>query len=124
MIGLLALIGLLYGAYIYLGTSNLEKSESLSGEELVRIHGCRGCHQLGSMFRAPELEDLYNIKREFTDGTSEIATKEYLLESILFPNKKIVLGYTAIMPSYLKKIDKSELDSILSYITKSNKPKN
>ena len=60
-------------------------------------------------------------KREYTDGTSGIADEEYLKESILYPQRKIVKGYQPVMPSYQGLLVDKEIDAIIEYIKELSK---
>lgn len=86
------------------------------GQLLVEANGCRGCHQPGNMFRAPELEGLYGLERELDDGTKVTADEAYLIESIYEPLAKVVKGYPANMPSYKEQITDLEMQDIIAYL--------
>jgi cytochrome c oxidase subunit II len=45
-----------------------------------------------------------------------VADEQYIRESILQPNAKIVAGYQPIMPSYEGQIDEDQLQQIIEYI--------
>lgn len=96
--------------------SSPEEASINSGQELVETNGCRGCHQPGNMFRAPELEGLYGIERELADGSTVIADDAYLREAIWEPLAKVVKGYPANMPAYKEQITDLEMLDILAYL--------
>lgn len=93
-----------------------EQASVTSGQLLVERNGCRGCHQPGNMFRAPELEGLYGIERELDDGSKVVADDSYLSESIWEPLAKVVKGYPANMPAYKGQITDLEMQDILAYL--------
>ena len=64
----------------------------------------------------PTWKGLYGKKREFTNHDPVIADEAYLKESILYPNKKIVVGYPAAMPSYQGLLEEIEINAIIEYI--------
>ena len=64
----------------------------------------------------PTWKGLYGANREFTDGTSAISDEEYLKESILYPQRKIVKGYQPVMPSYQGLLVDVEINAIIEYI--------
>ena len=61
----------------------------------------------------PTWKNLYGANREFTDGTSQIADEAYLSESIIYPQRKIVVGYQPVMPSYDGLLSDKEIEAII-----------
>jgi len=86
------------------------------GERLYTANACHTCHSVdGTRLVGPTFQNLYGSEREFTDGTSAIADEEYLIESIVDPSVKIVVGYDDIMASY-DYLSESELQSLVEFI--------
>lgn len=112
----LALIGYLIATPKAKPPKSPEDTSAVNGQLLVEANGCRGCHQPGNMFRAPELEGLYGIERELDDGTKVIADDAYLTEAIWEPLAKVVKGYPANMPAYKEQISDLEMQDILAYL--------
>lgn len=96
--------------------SSAEDASIMEGQLIVESNGCRGCHQPGNMFRAPELEGLYGIERELDDGSKVIADDAYLIESIYEPLAKVVKGYPANMPEYKEQITDLQMQDIIAYL--------
>jgi mono/diheme cytochrome c family protein len=64
------------------------------GEGLFTSLGCQGCHSIdGSASSGPTLKGLFNSMVQLTNGQSVKADDQFLLESILDPDKQIVKGY-------------------------------
>lgn len=92
----------------------LETPEEL-GAKLVVKKACLQCHSTdGSPNTGPTWKGLFGSQREFRDGASAIADEDYLRESILEPNKKVVKGFDASMPRV--PISDREIDAIIRYI--------
>jgi cytochrome c oxidase subunit 2 len=87
-----------------------------SGERLYRELGCSGCHSGNSVVRAPPLEGVYNKPVPLTSGEVTLADEAYLRDSILFPAKQIVGGYTNDMPSFQGRINEEELLQVIAYL--------
>jgi cytochrome c oxidase subunit II len=49
-------------------------------------------------------------------GDVVLADEAYLRDSILFPEKQIVAGYTNAMPSFKGKIEEPELLEVIAYL--------
>jgi cytochrome c oxidase subunit 2 len=78
--------------------------------------GCTSCHSLdGSTGVGPSWLNLYGKQETLTDGSTVTVDDDYLKESILNPNAKIVEGYPAAMPAYVNFSDE-ELNLIIEYI--------
>jgi mono/diheme cytochrome c family protein len=64
------------------------------GEGLYTSLGCLGCHSIdGTPSSGPTLKGVFNSMVPLTTGQSVKADEQYLLESILDPDKQIVKGY-------------------------------
>src|SRR5699024_11411875 len=66
------------------------------GAALFEKYACKGCHFLDAGVKGkygPALVAVYGSTRHFTDEISAVADGDYLRESILDSNKKIVRGY-------------------------------
>lgn len=87
-----------------------------SGERLYRELGCSGCHEGKSVVRAPPLQGVYGKPVPLNDGEVVTADEAYLRDSILFPAKQIVGGYTNDMPSFNGKISEDELLEVIAYL--------
>lgn len=91
------------------------------GEKLFVKNGCTTCHgaggsgQIGTVASpGPKLAGVFGKTENTTSGPVQV-DENYLRESILRPNAKIVQGYTTVqMPPFVMK-DK-QLDAIIAYI--------
>lgn len=87
------------------------------GEQLYTQLGCQTCHSLdGSRLVGPSFQGLYGKNRVFADGSSATADENYIRESILNPNAKVIEGYPAAMPSYQGQIQEEGLNAIIEFI--------
>lgn len=87
-----------------------------SGERLFRELGCSGCHVGPSVVRAPPLEGLFGKPVPLNNNEVVTADEAYLRDSILFPAKQIVGGYTNDMPSFSGKINEEDLLQLIAYL--------
>ena len=93
-----------------------EGSLALEGRKRFLHYQCTACHTGDALARAPLLEDLYMQPVPLRDGSSKIADENYLRESILVPDAKVVAGYEPIMPSFQGQIPEDELIELIAYL--------
>ncbi len=87
------------------------------GEYLFKTRGCAQCHSVdGSYGTGPSLKGVFGYTHTLTDGSSIEAEENYLRESILFPQAKVVSGYQPVMPTYKGKLKDSEITALVEYI--------
>ncbi len=79
---------------------------------------CIACHTLdGNKGVGPSWKGLYGKAREFADGTNIPAADEnYIKDSILNPNSKLVKGFAAAMPSYQGQLSDSQINGIVEFM--------
>jgi cytochrome c oxidase subunit 2 len=87
-----------------------------AGEKLFNDLGCNTCHTGDSRARGPELRGLFGKRVKLVDGSEALADESYLRESILTPQKRVVAGYQAIMPSYVAQLDEEKVIQLIAYL--------
>ena len=69
----------------------------------------------GSKSPGPKLAGIFGTMQPMATGPGVMADENYIRESILRPNAKIVAGYTTVqMPAFVMKDD--QLDAIIAYL--------
>lgn len=101
--------------------SNLSLGEGLSPEEwgaqLYETKACITCHSLdGSPNTGPTFQGLMDRTRPLNDGSSVVADENYIRESILEPQSKVVQGYAPVMPTYQGVLKAEEIDALIAYL--------
>ncbi|MBX9766749.1 MAG: cytochrome c oxidase subunit II [Bdellovibrionales bacterium] len=90
------------------------------GKDLLTAKGCVACHSVdGSAKVGPTFKGIWERKRAFEgDGTAIATSIEYLSESILNPQAKIVAGYknAGVMPSFQGQVTPEEINQISEYM--------
>ena len=99
-----------------LGGPMASESMEKAGERQFAQLGCESCHQGGSGARGPQLAGIYDQKRRLSNGREVVADIDYIRESILHPQAKIVDGYDPIMPVFDGQINEQSLGQIVAYI--------
>ncbi len=93
-----------------------EGSLALEGRKRFLHYQCVACHSADALARGPILEDLYNQPVHLANGRTVIADENYLRESILRPDAKVVAGFEPIMPSFEGQIPEEELIQLIAFI--------
>lgn len=88
------------------------------GKEIYITRACNSCHSVdGSKSIGPTWKGLYGATRKFADGTGLKADDNYIKESILNSNKKIVKGYPPNqMPSYQGQLTDEDVTAVIEFI--------
>jgi cytochrome c oxidase subunit 2 len=87
-----------------------------NGERLFTELSCITCHKTDSTGRGPTLIGLYGSTVQLNDGRKIEADENYIRESIMNSQAKIVQGYQPIMPLYQTQISEENLLQLISYI--------
>lgn len=86
------------------------------GKIVYEENQCQTCHSLdGSDGIGPTHQGIWGREETLEDGTTITVDEEYLRESIVEPNAKIVEGYNPGMASYSYLSD-AEIESLIEYM--------
>jgi cytochrome c oxidase subunit 2 len=78
---------------------------------------CNRCHLPGgTLGRCPQLDGVAGRAVKLQDGSTATADDDYLRESILRPQAKIVAGFEPIMPAFESQLNEEQLLHLLAYI--------
>jgi cytochrome c oxidase subunit 2 len=78
---------------------------------------CIGCHNVdGTANIGPSFKDLYGEEQVMADGSTVVAEDNYIRESILYPQRRIVRGYGKNMSSFKGLLKDREINAIIDYI--------
>jgi cytochrome c oxidase subunit 2 len=87
------------------------------GKRVVERGGCASCHTTdGTVKTGPSFKGLFGKTETFADGSSVTVDENYIRESILEPNAKIVSGFTPQMPSFAGRFDDKQIAALIAYI--------
>lgn len=99
-----------------------EETPVSAGSRLFAELGCVTCHHSESGALGPNLAGVFGAEQVMTDGTTVLADENYLRESILNSQAKIVAGYAPIMPLFQGQINEDQLSQIIAYIKSLSNP--
>ena len=93
-----------------------EGSLASQGEKLFQKLACATCHTNDATGRGPALVGLFGKTVILTDNKTVVADENYIRESILNPQAKIVQGFGPIMPTFQGQVSEEDLLKLLAYI--------
>ena len=89
------------------------------GKVLYGRNACVGCHSIdGTKSIGPTWKGMFGKPHKMSDGTDVVADENYVRESILTPNAKVVQGYASPsqMPTYQGQLKDRDIDAIIAFI--------
>jgi cytochrome c oxidase subunit 2 len=86
------------------------------GEKLFTQLACVTCHAAGAQQRGPVLNGLFGSQVKLASGETVVANNDYIRESILNPQAKIVAGFPPIMPTFQGQVSEEQLLALTEYI--------
>jgi len=86
------------------------------GQKLYSELACNTCHLPDGKGRGPSYNGLYGSQVKLADGSTLVADDNYIRESILQPNAKIVAGYVPVMPSFQGLVTEEQIVDLTAYI--------
>jgi cytochrome c oxidase subunit 2 len=87
-----------------------------NGERLFTDLACVTCHKTDSSGRGPSLLGVFGSRVTLTDGRTVVADENYLRESIMNSQAKVVQGYQGIMPAFQGMVTEENLMQLIAYI--------
>lgn len=95
---------------------NNGKIDIATGEQVYNTV-CVACHSTDGTRRVgPSFKGIAGRETTLADGTKVVADDNYLIESMLEPNKKIVQGYPPSMPPMGGTLSKTQIDSVILFL--------
>lgn len=92
-------------------------SPTEQGKQLYTQRGCNACHSIdGSRIVGPTWKGLWGKEEIMQDGQKVTVDENYLRESILEPQAKIVNGYPPVMPSFKGVVSDEDISSLIAYM--------
>lgn len=87
------------------------------GEKLYNQRGCRQCHSVdGKSGIGPSFKGIWGHPAILKDGSRIVVDENYIRESIVEPQAKVVAGYEPVMPTFRGRLKDKEITAIIEYI--------
>jgi cytochrome c oxidase subunit 2 len=87
-----------------------------AGQKLFTDLACVTCHREDSAGRGPSLKGLFGTTVRLQTGATLTADENYVRESIVNPQAKIVEGYQPLMPTFQGLVSEEQLMQLLAYV--------
>jgi cytochrome c oxidase subunit 2 len=107
-----------YNAWLE-SSSGMREGQSLEdyGAELFKSKACFTCHSVdGSKSIGPSFKGKFGTMEIMRDGQQVQVDENYIRESILSPQAKLVAGYDPVMPTYQGILKDQQIDALVAYI--------
>jgi len=87
------------------------------GEQLYTAKACVTCHRIdGVAHTGPSFLGIYGESHPLAAGGTAVVDENYIRESILEPQSKVVAGYQPVMPTYQGLLDNRQVDALIAFI--------
>jgi len=87
------------------------------GERLTAKFGCVACHSKdGSRLIGPSFKGIYGHQVELEGGESCLVDDNYIRESLMDPQAKLVKGFGPLMPTFKGLLRDQHVEAIIAYI--------
>ena len=88
------------------------------GAKLYKAKACVTCHSIdGSPNTGPTFANLLGRTEHFSNGSSLTIDENYIRESILSPQAKVVEGFQPVMPTYQGILKDRDVDALVAYLS-------
>ena len=99
------------------GLSGKGLTSAQFGKLLFKSKGCTACHTVdGAPSTGPTLKDKYGTLERLAAGGSVKVDDNYLRESLMKPNAKVVHGFAPVMPTYAGRLKEKQVNALIDYI--------
>ena len=85
--------------------------------KLFSAKGCNACHTVtGQKLVGPSLKGALGRESEFSDGKKGMVDENYIRESLMDPQLKLVKGFPPVMPTFRGVLTDEEINALIAYI--------
>lgn len=87
------------------------------GRDVFNNKGCFACHSTdGTKKVGPSLKGAFGREEEFADGTKGKVDENYIRQSVMEPQAKLVKGFPPSMPTFKGLLSDDEVNALIAYI--------
>lgn len=93
------------------------KTLAEQGADIVKAQGCIACHSSdGAPMIGPSWKGIFGTTEKLSDGSEAVVDENYIRESLMEPNAKVVQGFAPVMMTYKGRISEEEVNAVIEYI--------
>jgi cytochrome c oxidase subunit 2 len=93
------------------------ESAAAFGQRIYMRKGCNACHSLnGTPMTGPTFQGIWGREETLADGSKVTVDDEYVRESLMEPNAKVVAGFTPQMPSFAGQLEPAHVAAIVEFL--------
>ncbi len=86
------------------------------GEKIYKEKACNACHSVdGSVLVGPSFKGVIGRTQEMEDGSTVTVDENYIRESILEPQARVVKGFQPVMPSFKGILSDEDITALIAY---------
>ena len=79
--------------------------------------GCQSCHNIdGTKSKGPSWKGIWGKMEKLNDGKEVLVNADYVRESMMQPQAKIVAGFEPIMPTFQGLLRENEIRGLVAFI--------
>jgi cytochrome c oxidase subunit 2 len=93
-----------------------------TGEGIFQSLGCSTCHRMDTQGRGPNLLGIFGKPVLLEDGRTVAADENYIRESIVNPQAKVVSGFKPIMPTFQGIVSEEQVNALVAYVKSLSQP--
>ena len=87
------------------------------GQRSYQMRGCTQCHTIdGTKLIGPSFKGFLAREHRLTDGSVVAPSDEYIRESLLDPQAKVIQGFEPVMPTFRGRLPDLEIAGLAAYI--------
>jgi cytochrome c oxidase subunit 2 len=101
----------------YFDGSDPKKTPADWGKLTYERVGCNSCHTVdGSKSKGPSWKSVFGKMEKLKGGTTVLVDENYLRESMMNPQAKVVEGFDPIMPTFQGLLKPNQVNGLVAYI--------
>jgi len=106
-----------FAAWLETGGDDVKMAPAEAGKLAYSAWNCNTCHTLdGAPGTGPTFKGLFGRTEEMSDGTKIKVDENYLRESILQSQAKLVKGFGPVMPVFQGQLKDKKVDALIAFI--------
>ncbi|MBI4209595.1 MAG: cytochrome c oxidase subunit II [Deltaproteobacteria bacterium] len=88
------------------------------GRQVFTQKGCMACHAVekGKILVGPSLFGIFGKQETLADGSKVVVDENYLRESLMDPQLKLVKGFPPLMPTFRGVLTDEEVNALVAYV--------